>query len=264
MQEPNDLQELEELRGVDLAMIDLAALDLDKPPTNTRWVGVLARILVLLAFGFLVWLPQSEYFRFHQNNNGLFFSVCIGAIILGATLGRWLWMWLEERAKKAPLTRQTKSKEPRIPHIAVRILMLLAAAGIMIWILFILPNQGSFNRGHGYSQNWFMALGGAGLVALLLSRWLVYQAQRPVKKPKKPIRIVLPPWFKWLTLIVIIGLALFAAFGAQLFTNSGSMEVEFGLGATALIVGISAALWIAGRFDEAEARFKAQARKKIP
>ena len=265
MQESTEIQEfdeLEELRGVDLAMIDLAALDLDRPPTSSGWLRIMGRLFVIFAFGVLVWIPQSEYFRLHNTNNAFFFSVCIGAISLGAVLGRWLWQWLEQRAKQAPVVNRDKTKLDKIPSMLVRILMALTIIGLGTWVLFVLPNQGPLKSGSGYSQNWFGALGAAALVAILLSRWIVYQAQRPSKPraPRKPIK--LPSWFKWVNLVIIVGAGIFTAFGAQLFSTSDSMDVEFGLGAMGLIVGMSAAIWLAGRFDETEARLKAQARKK--
>ncbi|MBJ80857.1 MAG: hypothetical protein CMH60_06015 [Myxococcales bacterium] len=262
MQDSEELQELEELRGVDLALIDLSAIDLEKPNKGNVWLRILGRLSAAIAFGFLVWLPQSEYFRFHKENNGLFFAICIGAIGLGSLLGRWLWLWLEERAKNATAKPRVQRKEPEIPNIVIRILMLLSAVGIIIWILFVLPGQGSFNSGHGYSQNWFMALIGAVAVALLLSRWLIYQGQRPKKPVTRAAPIQLPPWFKWVSLSFIAGLALLTAFGAKLFNRSSSMDVEFGLGSLGLVVGIAAAIWIGRRFDEAEARYKARTREK--
>jgi hypothetical protein len=257
-------QEVEEgvddLAGVDLDSLDLDGIDLDEADGDggsllqSGW-GRIAYFLTLLSGGaFVLWLPSTEWFRLGGHNSPWFFVVCGLGMVDGLLLGRLVWRWAQEvAARPAPEPEPTKPKGP--PSAVVRWLTLAAALGGAAAIIFGVPASAYYSEGDAYHSTWFLGAGGALVIGILLGRWLLMQATaKPVDDtPRQPIK--LPPWFKWVTLGVLIALALVAFFGNLLYGNEEQGgNIEFPLGAIGFVVGLAGAIWLARRFDEFEAK----------
>ncbi|MEM6732023.1 MAG: hypothetical protein AAF658_10735, partial [Myxococcota bacterium] len=146
-------------------------------------------------------------------------------------------------------------KEPEGPPSAARrLLSLLVVVGGAGGIVYA-TQTGQVGQSGGV---WFLVAVGAIIVGITFGRWLTMQAQviDPLAEEVEPI--TLPPWFKWVTLVIMIVGGIAIAFGSQLF--SLSEEVSLGLGAGGFILGIVAAIWLSRRFEEAEERIKNERR----
>lgn len=255
--------EFDDLMGLDLSKLDLDHIDLEEdhgPHPVWRWVT----LLFLIGMGVLIlWLPTTQFY----NNAGahwLFVLICIVATLVGALAGRWLWQWAEEAATRWAARRQPREvREKRPPSTAQRVLTLLVAIGGGAAILFaVTPADLSSGGGGGYSGIWFLVSIGALVVGGLLGRWLLMQEHNPFKRLGPVRRIELPPWFKWVTLAVIVGGSVVIMVGMELFQSNDQESLEFSLGGAAFIVGIMAAIWVSRRFDETEARIRKQVQQQ--
>lgn len=250
----------DDFRGLDLDALDLDHIELEDagPSAAWRWLGILS--LVGLG-GLIVWLPSSDFYLSHQHENWLFFTMSGGAAVVGILGGRWLWLWGQQAAARyAAQQRPRRPPRPWKPPTAfARAMTLLTAIGGGIVILVVMPQSGTLQAGgSGMGDSWFLAAGGAVVVGILAGRWLLMQqhVQRPETRPSQPI--TLPPWFKWVTLAVIVAGGLFVLFGSSLF-GIDAEGFGFGFGGIAFVIGIFAAIWLAKRFDETEARLRREA-----
>src|SRR5690606_15645748 len=123
------------LSGLDLAQLDGLELD-EEPPTSSwrLWVG----LLLAGIGGFILYLPSTAWYARHANNQLLFFALCGGGILVGFTLGRWLWQWFQDVAARYEAT--PRAPKPDTPPSALRRwLTLLAVVGGAAAILVYVP-----------------------------------------------------------------------------------------------------------------------------
>ncbi|HET6343280.1 MAG TPA: hypothetical protein VFH51_00050, partial [Myxococcota bacterium] len=71
--------------------------------------------------------------------------------------------------------------------------------------------------------------------------------------------LVLPPWFKWANLALLVAGGLFATFGHGLLGGADGQTAGFSLAGVGFAVGILGAIWIARRFDELEVKLRTRA-----
>jgi hypothetical protein len=249
----------DDLAGVDLSQLDLDHLELDESPSAAgRWAAVLA----LVAIGAVVlWLPTTEWFRaLGGRDNGLFFLLTGAGIVDGIVLGRLLWRWgLAARQSAASGPARTEPEAPPSPWRRwLTLLAVLGGGAAVLWV----PASSYYQSGDRYQSTWFLAAGGAVIVGILLGRWLLMQAAAARDDDAAPARLVLPPWFKWVTLAVLLGTGVVVLAGKLLGSNEPG-AFEFSLGAAGFVAGVGGAIWVARRFDEWEhSAAEAQARAK--
>jgi hypothetical protein len=255
----------------DLSNVDLDALDdslVGYPrPRQSSFLGRLRRVvifLLLVGAGIGVyWIPRSSFYANSPLGDTLFFGVCAGAIVFGFVVGRWLWIWAEESARRYALEHRPKVPRPEKPITATeRWLTLLAALGGALAIVFGSP-AGGYLVGGTYNAPWYVAAIGAIVVGMLVGRWIFIHANRPLTAPLPERRpIVLPPWLKWLNLVLLVAGALVAGFGGKLFGDYISEDARFAFGGLAFVVGVLLAIWVVRRFDEEEKRLSERTRGK--
>jgi hypothetical protein len=247
------------LLGVDLSSVDLDQIDVDEEEaagdgSAKRWLG---GVMILGAMGTALWLPGTNFYAQYGHTNGFFFLMCGAAVLVGLTGGRWLWAWAQEAAAHYQARRAKEPPKPDQPPSALqRWGTLVAAVGGGIFLLVWLPSSGALSSNDGSG---FLAAGGAVVVGLLLGRWLLMQPARPAVQ-RAPI--VLPAWFKWVSLTVLLGGAATILSMTLLYGDDIPENVEFSLGGIALVLGVGAAIWLVRRFDETEARIKAEALRR--
>lgn len=241
----------DDLAGVDLSQLDLDHLELDTPPsTPPRWAALVALVVVGAV---VLWLPSTEWFRsLGGRDHGLFFLLAGVGIVDGILLGRLLWRWGLEAARASAAAGPTRAEPPAPPSALRRWLTLAAVVGGGAAILWV-PASSYYQSGDRYQSTWFLAAGGAVVVGILLGRWLLMQAAVPRDDDEAPARLTLPPWFKWVTLAVLVGTGLVVLAGKVLGGNEPG-AFEFSLGAAGFIAGVGGAIWLARRFDEWEQR----------
>ena len=256
-------QDFDDLYGVDLSKLELDHIELDEDrPSHPfwRWLALLA----LLGLGALVlWFPSSSYYAAHGHSSWLFFTICGAAAVVGIAVGRWLWTWVQELATtwaRRPLAPKPE-EPPRPPSALRRWLTLLVVIGGIAAILVGLPASGAMDSPGAVSGVWFLAAIGAIVVGVLGGRWLLMQAQAHAEKqgaPRAPIRW--PPWFKWVTLFVLVAVGVGAILAPLFVGGQVGESLEFTLGGVGLAVGIVGAIWLARRFEEAEDKLRKRKR----
>lgn len=250
----DDLKDLD-LRGFDLDALDLDHIEFeddDRPSPLSRW---LVGILLLTSTVAMIWFPSSSLYP-AQRGSPLSFAFTLAGVVIGLLSGRFLWNLLREMRARAPEDRSLPVA-PRGPAPTwVRMLTLavvIAGAGGIIY-----ANQSGAVGAS--SETWFVSALGAIVVGIAMGRWLTMQAE--VAKPRaasaQPIRM--PPWFKWVTLSVLVVGGLAIAFGPNLFPGNDSLQVALGGGG--FVLGIAAAIWLARRFEEEEQRLKRRQRPR--
>jgi hypothetical protein len=244
-------REDDDLAGVDLSQLDLEHLDLDLAQTPSdvgRWLGT----VMLLGLGAVIlWLPSTEWFRVSGgHDSGVSFLLAGAGIVDGILLGRLLWRWGLEAARQRASSLPARAEPAAPPSARRRWLTLLAVLGGGAAVLWV-PASSYYQAGDRYSSTWFLAAGGAVVVGILLGRWLLMQAAAPRRDGEVSPRLVLPPWFKWVTLAVLVGTAVVVLVGKVLGSNEPG-AFEFSLGAAGFIAGVGGAIWLARRFDEWE------------
>ena len=261
--EPSEKDEMQEyLSSLNLQQLDLDSIDLEDggPSPWWRW----ARGAALLAVGVaLVWLPTTNYYQLNANSSWLFGGLCIAALLLGGGAARFLWSWMQTVALRNARSALERASLPtfRIPPALLRWGTLLTALTLGGVMLFGMPHEADW-QGSGYSSLWFIAVGMALLAGLLLGRWIIMQASANPIDPASYRPWVLPPWFKWANLGMLIAGGLFAAFGHHLMADPEA--ATFSLGGVGFGVGVLGAIWIARRFDEVEADLRARHRPPEP
>src|SRR5690606_3107289 len=134
-----------------------------------------------------------------------FFLLSAVAIVVGVGLGRSLWQWAEESAKRrartAPTHTPTSEKGPP-SRLARWSTLLLAMAGVG-GILMALPASSDYREG---DPMWSLVAGGAMATGLLMARWLLMQGQVAASRAQPIRRIEWPPWTKWAVLAGIVAL----------------------------------------------------------
>ena len=254
--------EYDDLQGIDLSSLDLSSLELELETHKERRPFPLALALLLIAalVGVLLWVPRSSYYqRQGATNSWIFFGICIGAIAVGLLGGRWLWIWAQDAARRYAERHPHREKRDAPPEPAsalTRWLTLLSALGGAGFLLFGIPPGALSGGGRGYSLNWFLTVGGAFVVGILMWRWLLMQDALPKKERLPPKPIQLPSWFKWVSLAFLVLTGVFVVFGADIIPTNDPESLRFGLGGIAFVLGILGAIWIVRRFDETEKRIK--------
>ncbi len=241
-------QDYDDLRGFDLSRLDLEHIELDiERPPNPAWRWVFGLVLVALAV-----IIAASGSRISLSNGVASFVLSLAAVIVGITLGRWLWAIALARAAMADPV--DIAPEPRGP-----------ASLLTRWVTFLLGAGGAVSvvvlSRNGTLEQWFGpgALFGAAAFAIvsgiILGRWLMMQAEAAKAEELidfdddgKPIE--LPPWFKWVTLGGIVAVAT----GLVIYSSVGGEAVAggAGMGGLGFACGIAAAIWVARRFDELE------------
>jgi hypothetical protein len=233
-----------DLRGLDLDHIDESLLEAPRAG-GWRWVGLLA---LAASAGTLAWLPSTAFYR-SQRQGALLFVLCAAATVIGLVAGRFMWRWLEEVGRNAPLARPYA---PNPPSAVARVLTFVVATGGALAMLVLVPRaQLAAGTRSGGTGLWFLAAAGAVVIGGLLGRWLLMQQHNPFPEDQ-PLR--LPGWFKWVSLAILVGLGLLALFGMQLLPVHDRATLKFWLGGVAFLVGVLGAIWVARRFDEIEQR----------
>ncbi|MEZ0313716.1 MAG: hypothetical protein ACAI38_18260 [Myxococcota bacterium] len=241
-------QDYDDLRGFDLSRLDLdhIELDIERPP-NPAWRWAFGLLLIALAV-----VIAASGSRISLSNGAASFVLSLAAVIVGISLGRWLWNIALARAAMADPA--DIAPEPKGP-----------ASLLTRWVTFLLGAGGAVGvvvlSRNGTLEQWFGpgALFGAAAFAIvsgiILGRWLMMQAE--AAKAEELIDfdddgapIELPPWFKWVTLTVIVcvgvGLLLYSVVGGEAVAGGA------GMGGLGFACGIAAAIWVARRFDEIE------------
>ncbi len=253
-----DEQDYDDLAGVDLSRLDLDDIELEELGTGGFWraLGVLA---LLALGGMFLWLPSTSYYQRLGENSWLFFVVTGGGILVGLVLGRLLWSWAEQAARRYAERVSRRPEKPDQPPSALRrwlTLLLIIGGGSAIVVG--VPAGAYYQEGDAYHSTWFLAAGGAVVIGILVGRWLLMQAAaKNARGRKELVKIEFPPWFKWVSLAVLVGLGLFALLGSILFVQK-SADFEFSLGGVGFVVGVFGAIWLARRFDELEVRASKQ------
>lgn len=248
------------MRGFNLSRLDLEhiELDIERPPSPLwRWaIG-----LTLAAVAITVAVVGS---RISLSNGAASFVLSLAAVIIGISLGRWLWNLAVERAAKADPAEV--APEPKGPaSLLTRWVTLLLGGGGAVGTV-ILSRNGTLDMCFGPG-----ALFAAGFVAIIsgiiLGRWLMMQAEAAEAEKLidfdddgKPIE--LPPWFKWVTLGTLVtvggGIVIYSTIGGDALSGNA------GLGGLGFACGIGAAIWVARRFEELEAKSKPSSTRPVP
>ena len=256
--------EYDDLEGIDLSKLDLDHIDIGPEGPSVVW-RILALLLLVGMGGFLLWFPSSDTYQAMGPTNWVFFTLCGVAIVVGVGVGRWVWAWVVDAAARYAERRareQPKPKEPPKPASALTrwfaLLLVLAGGG---GILFGLPAYGLL-QGESLSSIWFAAAIVAIVVGFVAGRWLLMQAESAIKARPMAAPIRLPAWFKWVTLVVLVGAALTALIVPAVTDSDGDNTGRFGLGSVGLVVGVAMAIWLTRRFDETEAKIRARVQNR--
>jgi hypothetical protein len=244
-----------DLRQLDLRQLDLSEIELDIEQRPSPWRRVFS-FLTLAGLGLAIfWFPQSDFYRREVAGSGLLALVSMGAILTGILLGRWLWSGAEASAQRW-IQRHPEGLKPRNivpPGPAQRWFALLAFLGGCALLFFVLlPLVGSST----FSDYWYVATIVAMGVGLMLGRWLLLQAHNPFKREATSTKRELPPWFRWVSLALIIVASVLILFGGQWFNTENNQDLEFALGGGGFAIGVMGAIWMAKRFDELEASIR--------
>lgn len=238
-----DQGDYDDLRGFDLSRLDLDHIELEneRPPNPLwRWVqgaGLLALTIVIATFGSKV------------DSAGLSFVLSLGAVVTGLLFGRWFWQVMLERAAKADVTpAEPESNEPASPLVRWSMFLLGSAGAITV---IVLVRNGTLQQWFGEGALFAAAASAIG-IGIVLGRWLMLQGEAAraarADEDDEPIQITLPPWFKWVTLAGIVGVAALVL----VFSNVDMGQGGATLSGVGFAVGIAAAIWIARRFDDIE------------
>lgn len=247
----------EYLRGLDLQGLDLDGIDLDVAEGPSQGPGPGRWFIALALWVLLFWLPSTNYYQLHGQG---FWLVIIGACAAYATgfTGLHQLRNLAARLSGRPsVAMPTWHISPGVTRAA----LLFGGLGLGGIMLFAMPREAEW-QGHGYSARWFIGVGVALTAGILLGRWLIMHADRKAATPRPPRQpIVMPPWFKWATLAVLVAGGLFAAFGHHFLSGDPDTNT-FALGGIGFAVGLLGAIWLAHRFDELEAQIREQKRRQ--
>ena len=258
----NDYHDYDDLRGIDLSKLDLDDIELEQDRPSGVW-RFLALLLLLGLGGFLLWFPNSDMYQSMGQTHWVFFLLCGVSIVVGIGVGRWLWAWAQDaaaryaarRAREAPKTLAPPKPASALTRWITLILVLAGGGGI----LYGLPAYGLL-QGELLSSFWFLAAIVAIVVGFLAGRWLLMQAEVAAKaRVVRPTPIRLPAWFKWVTLVVLLGAGIAALVLPGIMNDDSDNTIRFGLGTVGLVVGVVGAIWMTRRFDEAEAKIRARA-----
>ncbi len=258
-----------DLAGVDLSKLNLDHIELDRYQGGPSTLGRLFLLAVLLAMGgFVLWFPNSDIYLSMGPTNWLFFLLATVGTVVGVAASRIAWQMLEEAsqrwAKFYDPERTARAKEPQKPASALtRFFVFVLVASGAGGILFGLPAMG-YGPDQAGGSVWFGAAIVAIIVGFVAGRWLLMQAEADAKNQPKLEPIKLPPWFKWVTLTVLIGAATVALVLSNSEETTGDNNSRFGIGGVGLVVGIATAIWLTRRFDEAEAKIKAKQAQRLP
>lgn len=247
------------LEDLDLSHIDLTAYAQPKPKRNLRWlafVGLFASALFVAIF------PETQAYRQVQGQSWVYLVLCTVGMSAGLGLGRCFMRFAEEQAaRKGPVVRKAKPRRQGPASLLERNLTLIGALAGAIALLLgaesmqqALPAQVAFG---------IITLG-AIVVGTLAGRWITLQGEAAnAKKPKTQRKRSLPPWLKWVNLGFLALLAAFAIALPYLGSLANSDTLNALGGSAGLLIALLGALWIARRFDEAEAaQAKRQQRKQ--
>lgn len=268
-----------------LNLTDLDLSDVELPAAQAASVATLlgcAGVGVVGVVGML-WLPSTALYQLHATGEVLFWgcAACVaGAAWVGAQhrdavrqlehmvsartgpnapalrvpnvrVPRWLWR----------LTRNSRLQQQllawRRPLLAGGIVTLAAC------VAFVLPREPEW-AGNTYSTAWFFAVMAAMSCGVLVGRFILAQAAAsPLTRELKPFTP--PPWFRWVSLALLVAGGLITSFGAQWFNLAGGgVGGEFPLAGLGLVTGIGGAIWMARRFDELETKWRQETAAKAP
>ncbi len=252
--ERDEDEEEDDLDGIDLDALELGDIDLgDEPAAKKPWVSV---VVLLLAGALVLWIPSTDWFRLLGQDGGHFFVLAAVGIVIGILLGRALWRLA---AASYVATSQRKTGGARLPSRVSRgalLALVLLGAGVILYV----SSDPSLQQGQGSQLAWFAAALGAVVVGVIFGRWLLLQATASPSAPRVPIK--LPPWFKWVTLSLLVGTALFVLVGKVAGVAGDQSSLEFILAAAGFVAGVGGAIWLARRFDEWEKKHAAKTEGK--
>ena len=257
--EPSEKDDLQEyLSGLNLQHLDLDDIDLGESGPSPIWRWVRGAALVGVGSA-LVWLPTTNFYQLNANSSWLFGGLCIAALLLGGSAARFIWNWMQDVALRNARSALDRASLPtfRIPPNILRWGTLITALTLGGVLLFAMPRDADW-AGSGYSSMWFIGVVMALGAGILLGRWIIMQASANPVDTSTLRPWVLPSWFKWANLAMLVAGGLFAAFGHHFMADPEAGS--FSMGGVGFGVGVLGAIWIARRFDEAEADIRARHR----
>lgn len=241
-----------DLRGFDLNQLDLDHIELEEEAAPSPvWRWLFGSLLAGAAVG-LLWLPRSDLYP-SLGSFSFFFS--FAGIAVGLLAGRFLWTVLDDmRERFVDRTPRFEAEPEGPPSGFARFLNGLFIIGGAGGIIYATQNGLIGSSGN----TWFFAALGAVVVGIAFGRFLTMQAQvvDPLAEERKPVE--LPPWFKWVTLTLLIGGAVAVALSQRILP--ANEELSLALSAGGFILGITAAIWLSRRFEEAEVQLRERAR----
>lgn len=247
-------EEYDDLAGIDLGRLELDQVRVDEEDAPTPdWVQTALGVFLGALAATLAWAAQSD--ELAAAPTWVHFSLGLLAIAVGLGFGRWLWAVLErvaERANAAP----DEPVEPLFSPETKRWLTLLGGLGGVGALAYGLATGAFAGEGAGQRGSWFAAASGAIVSGLLLSRWLMAQAEaaREASDADDEPPFVFPPWAKWVTLGILVVAGGTTAVVGYAQSDASSGDGSFLLGAVGFVIGVGAAIWLVRRFDEMERR----------
>lgn len=245
----------ETLGGIDLAELDLSAIELEEDvddPGPNPWTPV----GVGLAAAALLGVTQTETYQRWAHSDVAFFVLTGLAVILGFVGGRWFMRWAERSAAQVAETPEEVAPRRPPPAWLGTALLGILAAGTGLVLAGVSPGQAlAPGRGGTLSPLWFGVFVVATVMGAVLARWLFLQAENPFPETTETTRFRWPPWAQWVILGVLVLLGL-GALVVEFWVDRGNPRFRFGIGALGLIAGVVAAVWLVRRFDQIEKKIK--------
>ena len=111
MQDEENERYFQDLSQLNLDQLDLESIELEETssPKIGRWVLLITLIALCL---FIIFFPDTEYYRYSSNARSYFFGISALAVAIGILGGRWLWTWLEEVTARYDIA-QKHHRRPR-------------------------------------------------------------------------------------------------------------------------------------------------------
>jgi hypothetical protein len=253
-----------------LASLNLEDLDLDGDlaleDAKADGLWVLVGCAVWLGnLGVIAWLPSTLFYQLNPIAEFAYWALWLFAALLTVLLWRGVYTlitaWPFGAELEALKRQRLLARMPPRPLIAPVRLMLLSIVALGALLVLLLPRDVQW-QGQGYSGAWFVASLAACATGILVGRFIIAHASmaRPAReRPVAPIQW--PSWMRWATgAAILAGGAVILTLHA--LTVPGDHSNEFGLAGASLSLGIGAAIWLARRFDELEAKWQKEAQMR--
>ena len=248
---------LEELEvDEDLVLEDAKADGLWALAGCAVWLGTL---------GLIAWLPSTLFYQLNPLAEFAYLALWLFAALLTALLWRGVYAlitaWPFGAELQALKRQRLLARLPKGPAVAPVRLMLLGIIALGALLVLLLPRDAQW-QGQTYSGAWFVAALAATATGILVGRFIIAHATmtRPAhSEPRAPIQW--PSWMRWATGAALLGAAALILI-LHALTVPGDHSNEFALAGASLSLGIGAAIWLARRFDELEAKWQKEAQTR--